>query len=378
VDLAQTARLRDNQHQVSRYTEEPMKADQRKGTARRMPTRFATPRQLVESLQQGRPGAREDLAAWLSGPIGQLMDRMRERDGLQVDRTLSIRCALHAVELYLRERSVALFSRETWASFQGTLLIHVAKMASLHRLGLVATDPTGPGPLPDHPLYESQTFFRPYETLGGFRFGGDWFGGLHADDGSLWIMVADITGHDYYAYLLARSLADLWRLSWQTVISQSPEPEPVHVLRAMHELLLGSLPEGFYVEATLARFRGDGEARVAPGGGSRILVRSGSTEISLHRLRGGWLGGWRRPEPEDQQNWVLEEGDELLLCTDGVYDQLEEQGIPATEVAGHLHDLGNGGTLFDAIYRVLEESLRQRPQADDITMILLRRRKKTG
>jgi hypothetical protein len=341
-----------------------------------MPTRFATPRQLVEALHQGRPGAREHLADWLGGPVGQLMDRMRERDGLQVDRALSIRCALHAVELYLRDRSAALFARESWASFQGTLLIHVAKMASLHRLGLAASDrPGDPGPLPDHPVYESRTFFRPYETVGSFRFGGDWFGGLRAEDGSLWVIVADITGHDYYAYLLAGSLADLWRLSWQAAVAGSPEPEPVHVLGAMHDLLLGSLPHGFYVEATLARFRADGEARVAPGGGSRVLVRRRrGEEIALHRLRGGWLGGWRRPEPEDQHNWTLEEGDELLLCTDGVYEQLEEHGIPAAEVAGHFRSLGNGCTLFDAIHRALQESLRQRPQADDITMILMRRR----
>ena len=50
-------------------------------------------------------------------------------------------------------------------------------MASLHRLGLAASDPAGPGPLPDHPLYESRTYFRPYETVGNFLFGGDWFGG---------------------------------------------------------------------------------------------------------------------------------------------------------------------------------------------------------
>jgi hypothetical protein len=342
-----------------------------------MRTGFATPRQLVEALQQGRPGAREQLADWLGGPVGQLMDRMRERDGLQVDRALSIHCALHAVELYLRDRSVAQFGRETWASFQGTLLIHVAKMASLHRLGLAAADATGPGPLPEHPLYESRTFFRPYERVGNFRFGGDWFGGLHAEDGSLWVIVADITGHDYYAYLLANSLADLWRLSWQAAVASTPQPEPVHVLGAMHELLLGSLPEGFYVEATLARFCANGEARVAPGGGTRVLIRSGGAGVALHRLRGGWLGGWRRPEPGDQHNWTLEEGDEILLCTDGVYEQLEEHGIPAAEVAVHFRGLGNGSTLFDAVQRTLQESLRQRPQTDDITMILLRRRKGT-
>jgi serine/threonine protein phosphatase PrpC len=81
-------------------------------------------------------------------------------------------------------------------------------------------------------------------------------------------------------------------------------------------------------------------------------------------MRGGWLG-LRVPEAEDQQSWVLEDGDELLLATDGLFDQLEEFDWSG-QVIGH-------GRLFDAVRQLVEQALALGPQRDDLTMVLVRR-----
>src|SRR5690606_34745119 len=59
--------------------------------------------------------------------------------------------------------------------------------------------------LPADNGYESRIFYQPHEKVGEIAFGGDWYAGTHAEDGSLWVIVADVTGHGYHAYLLASS-----------------------------------------------------------------------------------------------------------------------------------------------------------------------------
>src|SRR5205809_823371 len=63
---------------------------------------------------------------------------------------------------------------------------------------------------------------------------------------------------------------------------------------------------------------------VAPAGGSRLLLRRrGEERVELLRMRGLWLG-LDRPSPDDQHACALNEGDELVVGSDGAFDQLIE------------------------------------------------------
>lgn len=330
-----------------------------------MALRYPTPRELVEALQQRGDGARAQLHEMLYAPIDRLMQAMRGRYRLQHKQETLTRNALHAAETYLRTHPVSVFAAMDWPAFRAAVLLHIAKLASQPQEQQRAA-PSRPGQLPRSYCYDSEIYSLPYERVGDSWFSGDWFGGHEAADGSLWILLADITGHGYYAYLLASTLPSVWQRCWEPVPAT-----PAELLAAMHDLLEDCLPDGVYVECTLVRLNPDGEIVVAPAGGSRLLLRRGPEDTPvLVKMRGAWLG-LLRPSPGDQQTWTLEDGDELLLATDGLFDQLHEHS--AIDVVERLGSLAGGSSLFERMRALLQQALEHTEQKDDITMVLVRR-----
>jgi serine phosphatase RsbU (regulator of sigma subunit) len=255
----------------------------------------------------------------------------------------------------------------SWNAFRGAVLLQMARIAMQPYGAAAKPEAAGPAPLPDSPVYQSQTFFRPYARLGNHFFGGDWYAGHRLADGSLWVFLADVTGHGYYAYLLASALPGVWQRCWQAHPGQPPEP--AELLGAMHELLADCLPEGIFLECTLARLADNGQITVVPAGGTRLWLRCGTRKPVMLKLRGAWLG-LRAPTADEQHILSLGHGDELLLATDGVFDQLEDHG--GTEAVTQAQP--PPGRLFEVVRELLERSLANEPQKDDITMVLLRRR----
>jgi hypothetical protein len=334
-----------------------------------MQPNYPKPTDLVQALHQSSSSARLQLWCQLRDPVSRLVHDLVARHGLSSPPDLLTARALHAVEIYLRTRDPLAWKDANWASFLAALLLHLAKM-TLHPIGGPPPKQAEPDPLPECPDFETRAFFLPYEQVGDYPTGGDWFGGARASDGSLWVFVGDVTGHGYSAYLVASGLPDVWRTCWDGLASDSCQPAAL--LGAIHVLLEGCLPEGVYVEATLARLRPDGQVTVAPAGGIRILSRSDGAAAALHTLQGGWLG-LAPPDSADQRTWSLSPRDELMLGSDGLFDQLLNlSSLP--ETWSDLFAGGNGlDSLFDAVNRVLQEALREQPQIDDITMILVRR-----
>ncbi len=334
-----------------------------------MSSPYATPHELVEALHRRDDAARPQLWKWVREPIVRLMDEIISRQRLQTSRERILTHALHSAETFLRTRPLQDFATMNWSAFRAAVLLHVAKQAS-QPFGAQIGDHLGPTPLPESPLYHSKTVSLPYERVGNHWYGGDWFAGRHAPDGSLWVIVADITGHGYYAYLLASTLPSVWQACWKG--RPLEDLQPADLLAAMHELLQDCLPDSVYVECTLVRLAPDGEATIAPAGGTRVLLRrDGAARADLLKLRGTWLG-LRAPTTRDQQTWRLDAGDELLLGTDGMFDQFGgNDGMEVTEI---LSDVPQTRTLLDELQLHLRERLRRVPQKDDITMVLLRRR----
>jgi serine phosphatase RsbU (regulator of sigma subunit) len=208
--------------------------------------------------------------------------------------------------------------------------------------------------------------FLPFERVGQSWFGGDWYGGQQGSDRSLWVLLADVTGHGYYAYLLASVLPQVWQSCWTR--ANRPDCQPTDLLNELHHLLEDCLPEGVFVEATLVRLGADGALVVAPAGGTRLFLnRLGTEEVNLIKLRGGWIG-FLPANPADQYTTSLGHGDELVLATDGLFDQLAMLAEPTLQV------LRPGeGSLLDQVQQQLVEALRAHEQKDDITLVALRR-----
>jgi serine phosphatase RsbU (regulator of sigma subunit) len=331
-----------------------------------MASRYPTPRDLVAALHERGKGAREQLQEFLRAPLARLMDDLRQRYRLSRRAESLTHHALHAAETHLRTQASAAFASMTWSAFRAAILLHVAKLASLpygERPGSIRS----PQALPRSLSYDSEAFFQPHERVGDYWFGGDWFGGVEAADGSLWVLIADVTGHGYFAYLMACTLPSVWRACWESAPSA-----PAELLGSMHDLLADCLPEGVYVECTLVRVHPEGEVIAVPAGGSRLLLRRGSDRRpALLKLRGSWLG-LARPSAGDQAVWNLDDGDELLLATDGMYDQIHQ--FYQQEVADAVGTITGTAGLFEQVRDLLRQALEKTPQKDDITMVFLRRR----
>jgi hypothetical protein len=333
------------------------------GKATGMDWRYRTPAELVEALQQRDREARAWCWDLLRQPLERLFEEWIARHGLEQQRELLTVHTLHLVETWLRTRSHESFAGMSWSAFRAAAVLHVAKLA-FQPFGDANEQPRGPNPLPESPLYHSEIYFRPYEQLGRWSFGGDWYAGHQTEDGAYWVLVADVTGHGYHAYLLACALPGVWQQCWSA--SSEPDTQPAHLLQRMHDLLEDCLPEGVFLECTLVRLGPDGTVTVGPAGATRLLLRRGDApRPDFHRLRGTWLG-LQAPEFADQQSWVLEQGDELLLATDGIFDQLDE--------VGEEDPFATPGSLFEGVRACLDRALALAPQKDDMTMVLLRRR----
>jgi hypothetical protein len=335
-----------------------------------MARRYSSPRHLVAALQGRDDDARAQLRELIRAPLARLMEDLRSRYRLSHGGETLTRNALHVAETYLRTRPESLFSPLDWSSFRAAVLLHVAKLASQPQ-GKPSPISRMSAELPQSLRYDSRVYFLPYERVGEYWFGGDWIGGRESADGSLWILLADITGHGYHAYLLASALPDVWRRCWETAPAS-----PAELLAKMHDLLSDCLPEGVYAEGTLVCLQPNGEVVAVPAGGSRLLLCRGRWgKPTLLKMRGGWLG-LIRPSPNDQQTWTLQEGDELLLATDGLYDQLHEDR--PVDVVERLGSAGNGVDLFERVRALLQQALKDTPQQDDITMVGILRRARTA
>src|SRR5262245_23261851 len=200
-----------------------------------MEASYGTPEQLVEGLQRRGNGAR--LAFWglLREPVERLMAELIRRYSLDEDCDLLTDHALHAAETALRARPSSSFAGVGWNGFRASVLLQIARIVAAPHGSENSTG--GPPPLPDSPSYQSDTFFRPYTRMGNQFFGGDWYAGRTLE-GSIWVIVADVTGHGYFAYLLATALPAVWQRCWERDPGRSPQP--AELLALMHDQLADS------------------------------------------------------------------------------------------------------------------------------------------
>jgi serine phosphatase RsbU (regulator of sigma subunit) len=336
-----------------------------------MASRFVSPLALVEALHNREAGARGQLRDLVGGAVRRLVQELQARHNLPHRPEHLLNNALHSAETYLRMRPAHDFETMSEAAFRGAILFQVARQM-MQPFGGRDQTTAMPEPLPETETFTCQTVYRPLEKVGSFWYGGDWYGGRREADGTLWVIIADITGHGFAASLLANALPAVWRKIWADHLA--PSPRPADVLAAMHDLLIDCLPEDVYVECTLLRMTPGGEVTIAPAGGSRLFLLRGSlSALDLLKLRGLWLG-LDRPADLDQQTFILEAGDELLLGSDGIFDQLIEYGGRDSDLVQVVFEAMTQGGLLDAVNDILDRALRQYPQKDDITIVSVRRR----
>jgi Stage II sporulation protein E (SpoIIE) len=326
------------------------------------------PFELVTALRSADGQARAILDAWCGESITQLVAMVADRLGSSSgDPKMLTRRALRWLEMYLRARDPSVYQN------LGRRTFVIGLMLATYRW----LDPPAPNQFdalslsqsaPEFEAYMVRSYTQPME-----RVGGDWWD-HDVDPGRvLWVIIGDVTGHGYPAYLLAAGLPHLWRAK-AIALLRAEMQEPRELLGALGRDLEQVLPDDLFVEAVLGRFTSAGEAVLAAAGGSHpILRRSKASHPEFHTLSGCLLG--LEVGSRDQCSWSLDNGDELLLATDGLFDQPSSaQERLGKRLAERCEEqLVSGRDLHGAVLEILRRVLEANVQHDDITVITLRR-----
>lgn len=199
------------------------------------------------------------------------------------------------------------------------------------------------------------------------RLGGDLFDYAPIEPGRTALLVADVSGHGVSAAMLTGVVKSAFHASRADRFDPSAIAD-----RVWHGLTAFSAQRFVTLFAALA----------APGERQLRYVSAGHPPIPLWgRVRPThWLESTGPlispvvPASWDARTTSLEEGDQLLLYTDGVSDTLEDaHGCAKTRMQAAIDENAAGGArLLDAIVDAVRHALAGGAQPDDITLLTAR------
>jgi len=217
-------------------------------------------------------------------------------------------------------------------------------------------------------------------AVNGFRFssyympcheiGGDYYGlQQHGDDAVL--LVADVSGHGVQAALTSMLLKAIFEET------SSRADSPMELTQRMNEALHRFLPSGMYAASTVTWIESD-EGRlqlVNAGQPYPFVLRAASRTVDEIPIAGMPLGifGKNGPASFDTKELELEQGDVLLISSDGITDVQAPDGSmfqdelfrpTLAELAGQ-----DGDTVIERLVARAREFAGGNPIPDDISLV---------
>jgi serine phosphatase RsbU (regulator of sigma subunit) len=345
---------------------------------------YPAPVDLVEALHRGDPEARASLERLLRERVQLLIFNISKKNRVKYDNNLLIERSIRWLEMYLRSFDPSDFAGTSENVLCNQLFVALLKVFNTPSLKgesirervlnffrpLAVNSRTATRPLHSTEQqsgpYKVWTYSSPLDQVGG-----DWSDMDARDEGNVWVFVADITGHGYPAFILANGLPFLWKTQ-RIVERRSQGCTPCELLDELSHVLEPILPDGVFVEATAARFGPTGQAAFSGAGVCRVVLRrSGDGLFEIHHLGGLYLGF--EPSTRDQLDWVMRTGDEVMLGSDGLFEQQDsnhgQSRLEASLVRRSAGHLIAGRSLHATILSALQEALGECPQCDDITVV---------
>jgi len=227
-------------------------------------------------------------------------------------------------------------------------------------------------PFPDHDEFAIHALLEPAREVGG-----DFYDFFLDDDGRLWIAVGDVSGKGVPAALFMAVTRTFIR-----ALSRE-EASPAALMERLNNELAEGNEESMFVTLFLGVLdTGSGRLRYALGGHPPpFLGRAGGKVTFLHAVTGALVGA--------MEGICFEEGEEslgpedlLVVYTDGVTEAMNEKGdLFGDERTGKtVADLGHlaCSEIVDGIRRRVQSFAAGAEQSDDITLLALRYKGKTG
>jgi phosphoserine phosphatase len=226
---------------------------------------------------------------------------------------------------------------------------------------------TLPDTMPEVPGYDLYGHFQPTDHTGGDLYD------LVVLNGQLFMLLGDATGHGFGPALSATQMQAMLRVSFRH--GANLDQAYMHVNNQLAE----DLPDDRFITAFMGFL--DPVTHL-------VNYHSGGQGPILHFRAAGEICDWYKPtsfpvgimEIDDQQesaNLYLEPGDILALISDGVYEYANLQGEDFGEerVAAVLrtHQHLSMERLSAELIKAVMAFGGEAPQADDITLVLVRR-----
>jgi CheY-like chemotaxis protein len=195
--------------------------------------------------------------------------------------------------------------------------------------------------------------------------GGDLYDYASASAGRTALLVADVSGHGVSAAMLTGIVKSGFQASHVDAF------EPAAVAERVATGLAAFSPDRFVTLAAVLicpeerqlRFVNAGHPPIVLWGGTRAPVWLGSTAplISPVLKTSSW----------GARDMPMEEGDHVLLYTDGVWETLaDDAGRAEARFLGVMDRMSSGGApLLDAILADVQQELGNSPQSDDLTLM---------
>jgi phosphoserine phosphatase len=228
---------------------------------------------------------------------------------------------------------------------------------------------TLPAEMPRVPGYEMAGRFCPADQTGG-----DTFDLVPLDAERLFLLLGDASGHGIGPALSATQMTGMLRVALR--LGANLDTIFVHV----NNQLVEDLPEEHFVTAFLGILdstRHEVDFHSA-GQGPLLHFRAGADEFQWHPPTTFPMGFMRYPALEPPQRIALEPGDVLGLISDGVFEgedptgrQFGTGGVEAVMRRNRDRPLPE---VLSALLESLHDHAAGTAQADDVTVVLLRRR----
>jgi len=217
-----------------------------------------------------------------------------------------------------------------------------------------------------------------YEMAGRFcpadQTGGDTFDLVRMDDDRLFVLLGDASGHGIGPALSATQMTGMLRVALRLGAGLDA------VLAQVNDQLVEDLPEEHFVTAFLGILdatRHEVQFHAA-GQGPLLHFIAATSDCRWHPPTTFPMGFMRYPSIDPPQHLQLAPGDLLGLLSDGVFEtenpRGEQFGTAGVERVLLQHRHRSLDDTLAALLEALREFAGGAPQADDVTVVLVRRR----
>lgn len=216
---------------------------------------------------------------------------------------------------------------------------------------------------PDVPGFDIAAVCRPAEMACG-----DCFDYVPMQDGSLGIVVADVSGHGFGAALLmaeVRAYLRAFTLLWNDV---------GEVLTRLNQIVYQDVDEGYFITVGFVRIDPQTREIDFAGAGHNAFILRGDGSITSLGSTGFPLGLMPDARVRRTSPATLEPGDMLLMFTDGLVETM----TPDDEMFGSERTLGIASgsrsmpatEVVDLLAQTCSDFAGRRSQQDDITIVV--------